>query len=154
MPNAINEPDHHTTRAEVATLGTRVGQLEKGMNTIGEKLDGLMNLFSSRGQTNWQHIISAGSLLTAVLGLVGTVVYLPIKDSQIRAEVSILALSAKTEATFEKVISRMELRDERIMSQIVPRQEHELFWKNYDRTIERVVKRLDRIEFKAEKPGS
>lgn len=148
MPISSHEPDHHTTRAEVATLGNRVGHLEKGMSDIAGKLDSLVGLISTRGQTNWQHILSAGSLLTAVLGLVGTVVYMPIKDSQVRAELSIIALGTKTESAFDKLLGRMETRDERISGQIVPRQEHELFWKNYERTMERVVKRLDRIEFK------
>lgn len=150
MPaSAIDDPSHHTTRAEVATLGTRVGQLEKGMGVIGDKLDALVGLISARGQTNWTHIFAAGSLLTAVLSLVGAVVYMPIQTGQVRNEQAIMALATKTEATFDKVIARMEAKDERITNMMVPRQEHELFWKNYERTMERVVKRLDRIEFKS-----
>lgn len=142
------EHSHYTTtRVEVANLGTRVGALEQGMNSIGTKLDGLVNLMSSRGQTNWSHILGAGSLLTAILGLVGAVVYQPIQSGQTRNELAILGLASKTEGTFDKMMSRMETREERIVSQMVPRQEHELFWKNYERTLDRVVKRLDRIEY-------
>lgn len=155
MPgSAIDDPSHHTTRAEVATLGTRVGQLEKGMNDIAGKLDGLVGLISSRGQTNWGHIISAGSLMCAILGLVGGALYLPILTGQAKNEIAVASLATKTEGTFEKVLGRMEAREERTHNMLVPRQEIEL-WREQTRwQMERIVKRLDRIEFKGEKPGS
>lgn len=127
-------------------LGQRVLALESGVQQISVKLDNLAGMFSSRGQTNWNHIMSAGSLLTAVLGLVGAVVYLPIKDNQIRAEVSIRTLSNKTEATFDKLLERTEARALQIQTQLVPRAEQEMFWRNYERTLDRVNRRIDKID--------
>lgn len=147
MTTTTTEDHYTTTRVEVANLGSRVDRMETMMGSLGNKLDDVLALISAKGETNWQHILGAGTLCIAVLGFIGGIAYWPIAAGQNRMELSIAAQATRTDALVDKLVAAMDKRDERISLQIVPRSEHELFWKNYDRTIQRVVERLDRIEY-------
>ena len=60
----------------------------EAITTLGQKID-------LKTQTSWGPIWAAMGVCVAMLGLLGTVVYAPIKDSQSRVEESLAALNAK-----------------------------------------------------------
>lgn len=134
-------------QAAIASLGTRVTNIETVMGSLGRKLDDVLALISARSQMNWTPILTAAGVITSILGLVGTVIYMPIKEAQTRAEMGLERLQSRSELAFDKVVARMELNDQQIKSQMVPRTEHELFWKQYEKTMDRVITRLDRLEY-------
>lgn len=130
-----NEPMGHSFATEVATLNQRVTNMEDGLRSIAEAVGKLGAKFDARSTTNWGPIWTAIGVMTAVLGLVGTVLYSPIKEAQIRMERDVASLER-----------RLEAGDASIRAELVPRREHELFWKQYERSLERIVQRLDRID--------
>lgn len=130
-----NEPMHQSFATEVATLNQRVTNMEDGLRSIADAVAGLSSKFDARSATNWGPIWSALGVMTALLGLIGAVVYAPIKEGQ-----------SRTEQDLARLERRVEAGDNGLRQDIVPRREHELFWKQYERSLDRVVQRLDRIE--------
>lgn len=134
--------DQQVTLAHVAGIEARVTGLEGGLKNVLDAVNSLATKVDSRSATPWGVIASFGILGVAVLGGFGKLAYDPIKDTQVRQEILL-----------EKVSERREAGDKDLRAMIVPRSEHELFWKGYDRSLERIVKRLDRLEY-GDKKGS
>jgi hypothetical protein len=129
-------PHLPTFAAEVAALNERVTNIEGGLRTIAEAVTALGAKMDSGSRTNWQPIWAALGVMTSILGLMGAVVYMPIKEAQMRVERDIVAVEQRTREG-----------DAALRADIVPRREQELFLKQYDRSIERLVTRIDRLEY-------
>lgn len=148
MPNTEREDTEvsATTAPEVTALNVRVSNIETVVGGLSGKLDDMLRLITERGETKWQHIFAAGTLMVAILGLIGGALYMPILSSQNRNEMLIGTLQARTEVAFDKTIARMEASDANLRAQMVPRAEHEAFWKSYEKSLAQIEGRITRLE--------
>lgn len=122
--------------AQLAALDQRVTGIEQGLQSVADAVSSLGSKIDARSQTNWGPIWSALGTMTAVLGLIGATVYAPIKETQLRMERDIVTLD-----------QHQREGDNALKAELVPRREHELFWKTYERSLERIVTRIDRLEY-------
>ena len=130
MPNSAD------AGAQLAALDQRVTGIEQGLQSVADAVGSLGAKIDSKSATNWGPIWSALGVMTAMLGLLGAVVYAPIKESTNRLERDVATLELK-------------LRDQEtsLRSEIVPRREHEQFWRQYEKSLDRIVTRIDRLEY-------
>lgn len=121
--------------AQLAALDQRVTGIENGLQSVAQAVTSLGVKIDARSQTNWGPIWAALGVMTTMLGLLGAVVYAPIKESQLRMERDVSALEG-----------RFRDSEHAMKNEIVPRREHEQFWRQYEKTLDRLVQRQDRLE--------
>jgi hypothetical protein len=137
---------HPYTDAQFAALDQRVTGLEKGLADLGDtvtrqnqavmaQIGALSDKLDERARTPWGVIWSAMGASITLFGLLGALVYRPIDQAQTRLE-------------REQVSMQQQLQEQltALRLQIVPRGEHQERWRISDRDLERLEKRVDRLE--------
>lgn len=122
----------NSSSAEVAVLGQRVTSIENILHGVVDTLNALSNKIDSKSVTNWAPI----SVGVTVLGLLGAIVYMPIREAQSRQELAM-----------ERILARLDTSEQRLTDKMVPRKEFENEARDNERRLERVIKRLDMIEY-------
>lgn len=141
--------------ADVAELGARVSGLEKNFGDFATKTDGQFLAMRNEQAQNFaalrqESAASLSELNRSIQGVVGTVnrgtpwgvilTGLGVGFS-IMCGIGALAYSPIKEST-----ARLELQVDRMSEKIVPRVEHERLWRQNERTIDRLITRLDRLD--------
>ena len=124
---------NHGTRLQgievsVAKMESEVGSLQGKMEQGFQSLAGEL---AKRAQTPWGTLISAGSLLVVVMGVIGTLAFLPVKT-----QIETLQDAHGT--------LRREMRQE--MKDFPDRREVDVVTKYHEKTIDRLERQLDRLE--------
>lgn len=107
------------------------------------------------GKTQWQTIVTSVGVLVAILGALGTLAYLPIRNGMD-------ALTDETRALRQAIVPRSEHADRwrrtdedlkaldadirRNQDRIVPRGEHEEKWRSNERQLTELQRQLDEIK--------
>jgi polyhydroxyalkanoate synthesis regulator phasin len=106
-------------------------KIEKSVSGVETKIDQIITSLGSAGQTDWKLIFGAFSIFLTILGMIGYLVYKPIEASQVVQDVAI--------------------RD--IQSSIVPRVEQQTNRENTARNLDKLERRIERIENQRMKPA-
>lgn len=134
MPEPLNSSNN--TGAHLASLETRVSGLEDGVKNILSQIQSLAVEFRDRGKTPWNIIWSAVGVSFAVIVAIGGLAYAPIIATQARMEMDARA-------------HYQELRNDiqRVDRDTPNRNEYERGRSTNDRNLERLEKRIDRLEY-------
>lgn len=133
MPEQISS---NNTGAHLASLETRVSGLEDGVKSIVSNLQSLASEIRDRGRTPWNVIWAALGVSFAVIVAIGGLAYAPIIATQARMELDAREHYRELRADINRVDkdtpSRLEYDRGRIVN---------------DRNLERLERRLDRLEY-------
>lgn len=146
----MSESTQTGTATRIATIETRVGGLERGiadlsaattsqfaamrqetnaaLDKVTQAIGNLQGAMAKRAEAPWALILTGIGVAFSILVGIGTLAYSPIRND----------------------LSKIETRVERTESQVVPRVEHSREWALRDRDLDKLEKRLDRLEGKVQ----
>ena len=106
---------------DTSDLGQRVSALEIGVQNILGALHDVSQKLDKRSETQWPVIIGFGTLSLLVIGALGTLAYVPVKESSYRIEEAVKAtrdgamtrrefdlIERVNERTFDSIMTRLE----------------------------------------------
>lgn len=127
---------NETSGAHFAALEQRVSGLEGSLKDIAGQISGLSNKLDERGKTPWGIIITGAGVAFSVVVAIGGLAYAPIVTTQARLEFDMREHYRELRADINRVDkdtpSRLEYDRGRAVN---------------DRTLERIERRIDRLEY-------
>lgn len=127
---------NETSGAHFAALEQRVSGLEGSLKDIAGQISGLANKLDERGKTPWPVIWSAIGVSFTMVVAIGGLAYAPIVATQARLEADMRGHYAELRGEVQRVDRDTPNRAEYERGRVVN-----------DRNLERIERRIDRLEY-------
>jgi hypothetical protein len=152
MPNGTQSLDPSTQYAalqeRVYGLGQQFLHFEQTTTRSFQQVESALSVLSTEvragGKTQWQTIVTSVGVVVAILGALGALAYLPIRNGmdQLAGEARIMRETVVPRAEHvdrwrraDEDLARLEAAIHRNQDRIVPRGEHEEKWRGHDRLL-------------------
>jgi hypothetical protein len=162
MPNDTHRFDPEMQFAalqeRVYGLGQQFLHFEETTNRGFQQVESAIATLSAEvragGKTQWQTIVTAVGVLVAILGALGTLAYLPIKNGMDAVTGDTRAMRDAIVPRSEHVerwrrtdedLKRLEAELRRDADRSIPRGEHEAMWQSNERRIGNLERHLDEL---------
>jgi hypothetical protein len=162
MPQTLRPLDPDTQYAalqeRVHGLGQQFSHFEQTTTRSFQQVETALATLSAElragGKTQWQTIVTSVGVLVAILGSLGALAYLPIRNGmdQLSAETRLLRDTTVPRAEhferwrrFDDDIKGLDAAITRNADRIVPRGEHEEKWRSNERLVSELQRQMDEL---------
>lgn len=89
-------------------IAVEIDSIKRSIAQLTESIGSLAQAFNDRGRTPWVVLIGFGTLIVTIMGGIGTLAYLPVKDSLLKTESRIDQQQARLDQIASAYVSRAE----------------------------------------------